>query len=531
MAPGEALPGYLLARTLQPPEAEGDPPRPTTEFRDAIDRLENLGLIEDRGDETFGMHRLVVAFALAATPDDGAGTAVEAACTRAAMHAQRAGQPARLEALLPHVRFVTVAAEERGDAMAANCRTALSLTLRELRAYDEALPHARRAWEISVELYGQDGAATLQRRSNVASVLDHKGEKEAAKAIYWEVLEAQERSLQPDDPDIAATCNNLGAMYADEDLYHRVLPLYEKALRIRKKAWESTPPEHHRERREAAYRVAESLGNMGALLMDLGRLGGAGPHLMSALEILADEVELAHERNAGTLVNLGKAVRAQMDYPAAVASLESALKIYVDIGRTYSADAARALANVGAAYREWAEDQTLSAPQRAHILDQAGGARRGALDGSEQMYGEDHPTTGGILRVLAGVCDARGETGDGRRYLERAEANRRKNFLAADAAAARALNARGKALISQGLYDEARAYLERALSIREETLGQRDFDTSTILLKLGVLCQLWSRGEQARPFLERALDTRAYACGETHPATELVRENLRLLDG
>jgi hypothetical protein len=203
LAPGESLPGYLLAWTLRSPEVEDDPPRPTTEFRDAIDRLKNLGLVEDRGDETFGMHRLVVAFALAATTDDGAGTAVESACTRAAMHAQRAGHPARLEALLPHVRFVTVAAEERGDAMAANCHTALSMTLRELRAYDEALRHARRAWEISVELYGQNSAGTLQRRSNMASVLDHKGEKEAAKAVYREVLEAQERFLQADDPDIA----------------------------------------------------------------------------------------------------------------------------------------------------------------------------------------------------------------------------------------------------------------------------------------------------------------------------------------
>lgn len=54
---------------------------------------------------------------------------------------------------------------------------------------------------------------------------------------------------------------------------------------------------------------------------------------------------------------------------------------------------------------------------------------------------------------------------------------------------------------------------------------------STILFKLGALCQLRGRDEQARPFLERALDVRKNVCGETHPATELVRENLRLLGG
>jgi tetratricopeptide (TPR) repeat protein len=316
-------------------------------------------------------------------------------------------------------------------------------------------------------------------------------------------------------------------MYRDEDLYHEVLPLYERALRIRKRAWENIPPDHHREMREGAYRVAESYGNMGALLMDLGRHGKAGPHLASALEILADEVELAHERNAGTLVNLGRALRAQMDYPTAVSSIESALKIYVNIGRTYSADAARALANVGATYKEWAEDQTLSAPQRAHILDQASGALRGALNGSEQMYGEDYPMTGGILRVLAEVCDVQGDAENGRRYRERAEANRRTNFESEDAESASVLNAYGTALTGQGLYDEARAYLGRALGIREDALGERDFDTSTSLLKLGILLQLRGRGEEARAYLERALTVRSVVCGEGHAATGLVRDNLR----
>lgn len=115
----------------------------------------------------------------------------------------------------------------------------------------------------------------------------------------------------------------------------------------------------------------------------------------------------------------------------------------------------------------------------------------------------------------------RGATEDGRRYRERAEANRRVNFGAEDADAANALNTHSSRLIDQGLYDEANAYLERALSIREDTLGDQDFDTSTSLLKLGILLQLRGRDEMARPYLEHAL--------AGHPATELVCGNLRLL--
>ena len=498
LAPGEPIPDGLLAWTLKPPDSDDAPPELTTTLRDALDRLTDLGLLERSRGETLRMHRLVAAFALAEVPDDEAQAAVEAACGRAARRAFREGQPARQEALLPHTRFVTDSARGRVDAMAANLCTALNVSLSQLRAYDEALPYAERAWEISVELYGPEHRATLQRRSNIGELFEGKRDWVQARAIYEEVLEAQERVLGREDVDVAATLNNLGASFVREDLYHETLPLYRRALRIRESVWERTRPDDP-DRSANAYKVAESHGNMGALLMDLGRHGEAGPHLASALEILADEVELAHERNAGTLVVLGRALRAQRDYPLAVSSIESALTIYVNIGRTYSPAAADALANVGATYKEWAEAaQILSASQRARILEQASGSLHGALNGSEQMYGEDHPLTGGILRVLAGVCDARGDTEDGRRYRERAEANRSRNFEAEDADAASALNAHGTSLTGQGLYDEAHAYLERALRIRKDALGDQNFDTSTSLLKLGILFQLWGHYGQAR---------------------------------
>lgn len=531
LAAGEPIPDYLLAWTLEPPDGDDAPPEPDTAIRDALDRLVDLGLFQKPGDAVLSMHRLVAAFALAEAPDDEARGAVETVCGRAAGRAYRKGWPAEQEALLPHVRFVTDSAERRADAVSANLCTALNLSLRQLGAYDEALRYSDRAWAISVDLYGREGRATLQRRSNVGELIEGKGDRAQARAIYEEVLEAQERRFGQDDPDVAATLNNLGASFVRDDLYHKTMPAYRRALRIRENVWSRTRPDDS-DRGENAYELAESHGNMGQLLMDLGRHGEAGGHLVSALEILSNEVELAHERNAGTLVTLGRALRALPDYPEAVRTINSALTLYMNIGRTYSADSARALANVGATYMEGAEeDQTLSASQRAHVLAQANGALHGALNGAEHMYGEGHPITGGILRVLAEVCEAQGDAENGRRYRERAEANRCANLELEDADGASALNAHGTALTGQGLYDEARAYLERALSIREKSPAERDFDISTILFKLGALCQLRGRDEQARPFLERALDVRKNVCGKTHPATELVRENLRLLSG
>ena len=528
LAPDVPIPDILLAWALEPPDSE-DPPRTTTTVRDVLDRLTDLGLFEDLGGEALRMHRLVAAFARAEVPDDQAQVAVEAACARAAMRAGRQGQPVRLQELLPHLRFVTNATQGRVDALAASCCNVLSASLSLLKAYDEALPYAERAWEISVELYGPEESATLQRRSNIGVLLEGKGDRVKARTIYEEVLEVQERILGREDPDVAATLNNLGASLSRDDLYHEALPLYRRALRVREDVWESTGQEDP-DRGENAYEVAESYSNLGALLMDLGRYREAVPHLESALRILGDEVELAHERNAGTLVMVGIASRAEGNYLMAAVNFRSALAVYENVSASLPPAAASTLTNLGAVLAEWAKrDGALSAPERAQLLEASSINLSGALDGSEQMYSEGHPMTGGILRTLAGVCDVQGRTEDGRRYQERAEANRRANFDAEDADA-NALHQYGTSLMGDGLYEEAQAYLECALAIREGNPGERQFDISTSLLKLGVLLQLQGRDVEARPCLERARDIRASICGGDHPATELLRENIALLD-
>src|SRR5215211_1064615 len=283
--PGEPIPEGLLAWTLEPPDGGDAPPELTTAVRDALDKLTDLGLLERSGGEALTMHRLVSAFALVEVPDDDAQAAVESACSRAARWASRQGQPAILEALLPHLRFVTDSAKDRMDAMAANCCTALGMTLGEVGAYDEGLSYQERAWEISVELYGPEDRRTLQRRSDMARLLEGKKDRVRARATYEEVLEAQERCLGREDLDVAATLNNLGASFARDDLYHETLRCYLRALRIREGVWEQTGP-NDPNRRENAYKVAESYGNMGTLLMDLGRYREARTHLVWFVAIL-----------------------------------------------------------------------------------------------------------------------------------------------------------------------------------------------------------------------------------------------------
>jgi tetratricopeptide (TPR) repeat protein len=360
-------------------------------------------------------------------------------------------------------------------------------------------------------------------------LLKSKGERKTAMAVYEEVLAAQETHLGRGDIDVAATINNMGVLLRGEDLFHEMLPLYERALRIRERLWKKTRKKDS-QRKANAYKLAESHANMGALLLDLGRPRHAGPHLDRALSIVGGEFGQNHERNAGTLVMRGAALRALGIYPDTMTSVENALSIYGAVTAHVPPEAAQTLANLGSILAELAENDGVYEWQRPQLREMAGKWLQLALTASERGYGEDHPMTGGLNGALGSVRDAQGATQDARAHRVRAEACRRINLGGTDARAADAINGAGRSLMGWGLYDEAQAYFQRTLEIRENVLGERSFGTSTSHFNLGILLQLRGRDEQARHDLKRALAIRRDVCGESHPATEMVRENLRILD-
>ena len=522
LAPGEPIPEELLFRPLEPPtSAPGSQPlQPATAARDALERLVEVGLLGPEKEGIYGMHRLVAAFARAEVTTREAWEAVEMACARAGLEAVQEGWPGRQESLVPHVRHLAAAALERVDDGAAEVCTAAGLGLGQLGAYDEALPYAQRAADITAELYGPNDRHALQRRSNVGQLLKSKGDRKAAGAVYREVLEAQENHLGREDVDVAATINNLGVLLWSEDLYHEMLPLYRRALDIRerdrKRAGRRIGRSNPEERRRAAFRVAESHGNMGALMMDVGRARQAGPHFDTALDVMRNEFGPYHERIAGLLVVRGSALRALDLYPEALDSVHGALDVHNNVTTGVSEEAARALSNLGSIYAEVAEDEGIYADQRAPLREMAGNWLDLALTGSERGYGENHPVTGGLCGALGRVREAQGDLGEARNLLERANSNRQSHLQGRDAGAATTINDDAKSLVGWGLHDEAQAYLERALEIRVGILGEQSFHTSNSLFNLAVLLQLRGRTVRGRELFQRALNVRARVCGETH---------------
>jgi tetratricopeptide (TPR) repeat protein len=84
--------------------------------------------------------------------------------------------------------------------------------------------------------------------------------------LYKRSLAIEEKALGPDHPDLAASLNNLAALYKDQSRYADAERLYKRSLAIAEKA---LGPDHPA--------VAMSLSNLGQLYNLQGRYADAEP--------------------------------------------------------------------------------------------------------------------------------------------------------------------------------------------------------------------------------------------------------------
>lgn len=400
-----------------------------------------------------------------------------------------------------------------------------------LQDYERTLDCFKRATKILVKLKGREHPDTLRMRSNVGVAMKRQGDLDSALKIYEEVLEDQKSVLGPRHHDVASTLLNIGSLLRDKGLYHEVLPRYQEALDIREEALAKIDPEDP-ERRQLLSDVSESLHNIGYALMDFGRYRKASPCFERALRIYERDLnDVRHVWHAGNAMRLGWALRAQKDYRRAWARMARALDIHKQVLGEDNADTAKNLMNLGALFKEQADlDESLSATKREEVLGSARECLEEALTLSEGLYGEEHPITGGILRVLDGVAYLEDRQEDEKSYRERAEAIREKALATADLDTVDELDKAAKALGERGLYEEAIVYQERSLELRSQTFEERSFEAARSLFNMACLLQLQGRDAEARSYLEQALTACEEVPGECEPFTELVRENLTILD-
>jgi tetratricopeptide (TPR) repeat protein len=452
------------------------------------------------------------------------------------------------------IRYMTEAAADRDDEGAYKVRFALGATLLTLESYAEAVPLLESAVRYSTEHHGATNWVTMRQRNDLGIAMNRAGNDDEALKVYEEVLEDQERELGPDAPDVASTLNNIGALLRDKGRFEEVLEIYERALEIRKNefGWEHSD-------------TAESLGNMGALMIDLEQYEDAWPYLQEALEVYGKVKGPGHLDNARPLWRMGSLLRREEKYAEAQPLYERVLKIreaalgqenrYVfesldELGSVLAQQGAfeesqpyfeRALEFSQRLYGENHPDTAMTLNKLASVLaeqqkyEEAQPFFERELAISDKIMGPDHPQTAQCLDNLANVLCHQDLYADAQPHLERAVEI--KVFGDDYLGAAISMNNSAYLLQSMGMTSQdssllARAlmYQQLALAIFERELGDNHPYTARLLYFTAVSLQMLGRFDEARPYMVRSLAACENVFGTDVPFTEMIRENLRLLD-
>jgi tetratricopeptide (TPR) repeat protein len=142
---------------------------------------------------------------------------------------------------------------------------------------------ARKAWEISRRLLGEDDPRTMLDAAAYAGVLDGLGRPAESDVIYRKALEIFEQAYGPEHCEVAANLHGLAALLAARGEYQAAEEHYRRALAIKEKLLGAESPD-----------AALTRHNLGSMLSRIGRAAEAVPLLEGAVAVLEKRLTPGH---------------------------------------------------------------------------------------------------------------------------------------------------------------------------------------------------------------------------------------------
>jgi tetratricopeptide (TPR) repeat protein len=183
-------------------------------------------------------------------------------------------------------------------------------------AYDEARPLLERALSIAEKVRGPEHPETATRLTNLAILLQEKGDLAGARPLLERALAIREKVFGSEHPDTGLSLNDLGLLLQDQGDLARARSLLERALAISNRVLGPTHPE-----------TAVSLNNFAGLLYAQGNFAGARTLFERALAIREKELGPGHPDIAPNLNNLAGILEYQGELAGARTLFERALAL------------------------------------------------------------------------------------------------------------------------------------------------------------------------------------------------------------
>jgi Tfp pilus assembly protein PilF len=395
-----------------------------------------------------------------------------------------------------------IEAEGQSEAVARSAAV-IGGFLRDMGRYPSALPFMERSLAIDERALGLDHPDVAASLNNLAALYQNQGEYARALPLFERALTIWKRALGPGHLHVAASLNNLAGLHHDQGEYARAQPLYERSLVIRERALGPDHPE-----------VARSLSNLAGLYRTQGDYTRALPLYERALAIWERTLGPDHPQVATGLNGLARCYQGQADYARAQLLLQRAVAILERALGPDHPDVAQSLNNLA----------SLSQDQGDYIGALPLYERSLAID--ERALGPDHPHVAAILNNLAGLYRTQGDYAHALPLFQRSLAIVERALGPDHPDVAASLNNLAGLYRAQGDYVHALPLYERSLAISERALGPDHPEVATSLNNLAVLYEDQGEHVRALPLYERSLVIRERALGPDHPQVATSLNNL-----
>ncbi|RED99411.1 tetratricopeptide repeat-containing serine/threonine-protein kinase [Marinoscillum furvescens] len=193
----------------------------------------------------------------------------------------------------------------------------LSLNLRELSLYDDALKACQKALSTGEHFFEHDNTVRFIPLGNLAIIYNRMGNYEHQIKILHQKLIEEKEYFAEDNPQLINTIANLGAAYYKTGNYHRSDSLNLIAYHKYKNLYGK---EHHHS--------ISSLYNLGNSKYSQGQFGEAIGYFEQVLKVDIRQFGADHPYVAGDYISLGLATEGEKNYAQAEKYYHQALSIY-----------------------------------------------------------------------------------------------------------------------------------------------------------------------------------------------------------
>lgn len=321
--------------------------------------------------------------------------------------------------------------------------------------------------------FAQDAASLLAYPHNVVNwyamllsnkgsrTADNQGDFTAAEALYLRAIALLEKKFGADSLEVAATCNDLGAVYYAHGDYPKVTQMFQRALTIKQKL---QPPE--------SVDIAIALTNLAAVFYIEGDYFRAEPLYQQSKAIWEKlgRREVFQSLNGLAIINLERG-----DYEQAEAQWQKVIEIIDSISPQPSQSKAIILSNLAGLY------------ERKGDLGKAESFQLRALEMRKQTFAPDHPEVAISLNRLGNIYYQKGDLAKAEDYCTQGLELLKKKVGYEHPNVAFSLHHLAKVAQANGNAAKADALYQEALKLRTKLVGSKHPELAEMLGEMSLL--------------------------------------------